>query len=229
MYEYIENFNKFIIFIIKKTKYILISLIQFIFLESLKEKKISLYNCINNSVDFFINKPVRYFIFLFFIFLIFIYILFYNKFIYNFFDNNRSYDLLKSNDDNYYTNKISEIEYNYNKSNILSYYDNDSTYYKFCLFILSFISLLLILLFYFLNTRTHSEGYGFYKDKDNEHKHNYDLNLPIKDARKIFEKKYLETQLFRFKGNIAQTSTFIGMDRSALHRKIKELDIKIEK
>tara|TARA_Y100001954_G_scaffold236526_2_gene297449 strand:+ start:5097 stop:7154 length:2058 start_codon:yes stop_codon:yes gene_type:complete len=173
MYEYIENFNKFIIFIIKKTKYILISLIQFIFLESLKEKKISLYNCINNSVDFFINKPVRYFIFLFFIFLIFIYILFYNKFIYNFFDNNRSYDLLKSNDDNYYTNKISEIEYNYNKSNILSYYDNDSTYYKFCLFILSFISLLLILLFYFLNTRTHSEGYGFYKDKDNEHKHNY--------------------------------------------------------
>ena len=45
----------------------------------------------------------------------------------------------------------------------------------------------------------------------------------------IFAKKYLETQLIRFKGNIAQTSTFVGMDRSALHRKIKELDIKTEK
>ena len=69
----------------------------------------------------------------------------------------------------------------------------------------------------------------FKSNNDNEHKHNYDLNLPIKDARKIFEKKYLETQLNRFKGNIAQTSTFVGMDRSALHRKIKELDIKFEK
>ena len=59
--------------------------------------------------------------------------------------------------------------------------------------------------------------------------HNYDFNLPIKDARKIFEKKYLETQLDRFKGNIAKTSTFVGMDRSALHRKIKELDIKFDK
>ena len=46
---------------------------------------------------------------------------------------------------------------------------------------------------------------------------------------KFLKKKYLETQLNRFKGNIAQTSTFVGMDRSALHRKIKELDIKIEK
>ena len=69
----------------------------------------------------------------------------------------------------------------------------------------------------------------FKSNNDNENKHNYDLNLPIKDARKIFEKKYLETQLNRFKGNIAQTSTFVGMDRSALHRKIKELDIKTEK
>ena len=60
-------------------------------------------------------------------------------------------------------------------------------------------------------------------------KDNYDFKLPIKDARKIFEKKYIETQLNRFKGNIAQTSTFVGMDRSALHRKIKELDIKFEK
>ena len=53
----------------------------------------------------------------------------------------------------------------------------------------------------------------------------YNLNLPLKDARKIFEKDYIESQLLRFKGNIARTSNFIGMDRSALHRKIKELNI----
>ena len=69
----------------------------------------------------------------------------------------------------------------------------------------------------------------FKSNKDKELEHNYDFNLPIKDARKNFEKKYLETQINRFKGNIAKTSTFVGMDRSALHRKIKELDIKIDK
>ncbi len=69
----------------------------------------------------------------------------------------------------------------------------------------------------------------FKRDNNNENKYNYDFNLPIKDARKIFEKKYLETQLNRFKGNIAKTSTFVGMDRSALHRKIKELDIRFDK
>ena len=47
------------------------------------------------------------------------------------------------------------------------------------------------------------------------------------EARKIFEKNYLKEQLKRFKGNIAKTSIFIGMDRSALHRKLKELDIDI--
>ncbi len=69
----------------------------------------------------------------------------------------------------------------------------------------------------------------FKSDNNNENKYNFDFNLPIKDARKIFEKKYLETQLNRFKGNIAKTSTFVGMDRSALHRKIKELNIKSNK
>ncbi len=53
------------------------------------------------------------------------------------------------------------------------------------------------------------------------------LTLSLKDARKIFEKNYLKEQLKRFKGSIAKTSTFIGMDRSALHRKLKELDINI--
>ena len=45
----------------------------------------------------------------------------------------------------------------------------------------------------------------------------------------IWEANYLKQQLIRFKGNIARTSNFVGMDRSALHRKIKELDININK
>ena len=54
------------------------------------------------------------------------------------------------------------------------------------------------------------------------------LEMPLKDARKLFEKNYIKEQLNRFKGNIARTSTYIGMDRSALHRKLKELDISID-
>ena len=54
-----------------------------------------------------------------------------------------------------------------------------------------------------------------------------ELELSLKDARKIFEADYLKKQLIRFKGNIARTSSFVGMDRSALHRKIKELKINI--
>ena len=53
----------------------------------------------------------------------------------------------------------------------------------------------------------------------------YNTLKEAKDARKIFEKDYLERQLMRFKGNIAKTSSFVGMDRSALHRKLKELEI----
>ena len=62
---------------------------------------------------------------------------------------------------------------------------------------------------------------------DNNRNVSNNLNLPLKDARKLFEKDYIESQLLRFKGNIARTSNFIGMDRSALHRKIKELGIEI--
>ena len=52
------------------------------------------------------------------------------------------------------------------------------------------------------------------------------MNLPIKDARKHFEKQYLINQVNRFGGNISKTANFIGMERSALHRKIKEIGIK---
>ena len=52
------------------------------------------------------------------------------------------------------------------------------------------------------------------------------LSIPLKEARENFEKEYLTTQLKKFKGNIAKTADFIGMERSALHRKIKGLGIK---
>ena len=52
------------------------------------------------------------------------------------------------------------------------------------------------------------------------------MNLPIKEARTEFEKKYLINQVNRFGGNISKTANFIGMERSALHRKIKEVGVK---
>lgn len=47
------------------------------------------------------------------------------------------------------------------------------------------------------------------------------LSLSIREAREAFEKQYLAAQIVRFKGNISETAKFIGMDRSALHRKLK--------
>ena len=52
------------------------------------------------------------------------------------------------------------------------------------------------------------------------------LSVPLKEARENFEKEYLTTQLKKFNGNISKTADFIGMERSALHRKIKFLGIK---
>ena len=49
---------------------------------------------------------------------------------------------------------------------------------------------------------------------------------PLKEARKHFEKEYLTKQLKKNHGNISKTADFIGMERSALHRKLKELGIK---
>jgi two-component system, NtrC family, nitrogen regulation response regulator NtrX len=51
------------------------------------------------------------------------------------------------------------------------------------------------------------------------------LALPLRDARDAFERDYIAAQLSRFGGNISRTSTFIGMERSALHRKIKMLGL----
>ena len=47
--------------------------------------------------------------------------------------------------------------------------------------------------------------------------------MKLREAREIFEKKYLEAQVSRFGGNISKTAVFVGMERSALHRKLKAL------
>ena len=52
------------------------------------------------------------------------------------------------------------------------------------------------------------------------------ISLPLRNARKLFEKNYLQSQINRFDGNISKTAAFIGMERSALHRKLKLLGIK---
>ena len=49
--------------------------------------------------------------------------------------------------------------------------------------------------------------------------------LPIREAREHFERAYLQAQLERFGGNISRTANFVGMERSALHRKLKSLAI----
>ncbi len=49
--------------------------------------------------------------------------------------------------------------------------------------------------------------------------------LPLREAREMFEQEYLMTQINRFGGNISRTASFVGMERSALHRKLKSLGI----
>ncbi|RVT84462.1 sigma-54-dependent Fis family transcriptional regulator [Rhodobacteraceae bacterium CCMM004] len=49
--------------------------------------------------------------------------------------------------------------------------------------------------------------------------------LPLREARELFEREYLLTQINRFGGNISRTANFVGMERSALHRKLKSLNV----
>jgi two-component system nitrogen regulation response regulator NtrX len=51
------------------------------------------------------------------------------------------------------------------------------------------------------------------------------MALPLRDAREIFEREYLLAQINRFGGNISRTAEFVGMERSALHRKLKSLGV----
>ena len=49
--------------------------------------------------------------------------------------------------------------------------------------------------------------------------------VSVSSQRELFERQYLEAQLLRFGGNISRTATFVGMERSALHRKLKSLGV----
>ena len=49
--------------------------------------------------------------------------------------------------------------------------------------------------------------------------------LPLREARELFEREYLIAQINRFGGNISRTASFVGMERSALHRKLKMLGV----
>ncbi len=51
------------------------------------------------------------------------------------------------------------------------------------------------------------------------------MTLPLREARDLFETQYLQSQLLRFGGNISRTAQFVGMERSALHRKLKQLGV----
>jgi two-component system nitrogen regulation response regulator NtrX len=50
-------------------------------------------------------------------------------------------------------------------------------------------------------------------------------SLPLREAREVFEREYLVAQINRFGGNISRTAHFVGMERSALHRKLKSLGV----
>jgi two-component system nitrogen regulation response regulator NtrX len=51
------------------------------------------------------------------------------------------------------------------------------------------------------------------------------MGAPLREARENFEREYLRVQIRRFSGNISRTAAFIGMERSALHRKLKLLGL----
>lgn len=54
------------------------------------------------------------------------------------------------------------------------------------------------------------------------------MSLPLREARDLFEMQYLQAQLLRFGGNVSRTADFVGMERSALHRKLKQLGVNSE-
>ena len=64
--------------------------------------------------------------------------------------------------------------------------------------------------------------------KSDSHEFNIsdNLSLSLREARENFEREYLSSQLKKYNGNISKTAKFVGMERSALHRKLKLLGIK---
>ncbi len=63
------------------------------------------------------------------------------------------------------------------------------------------------------------------RKSDNTHANDRMIGMPLRSAREQFERSYLKTQIERFGGNISRTAEFVGMERSALHRKLKSLGI----
>ena len=51
------------------------------------------------------------------------------------------------------------------------------------------------------------------------------MGLPLREARERFEREYLIAQVDRFGGNVSRTAQFVGMERSALHRKLRTLGV----
>ena len=51
------------------------------------------------------------------------------------------------------------------------------------------------------------------------------ISYPLKEAKDCFESEYLKVQIARFSGNVSKTAQFVGMERSALHRKLKSLGV----
>ena len=51
------------------------------------------------------------------------------------------------------------------------------------------------------------------------------MNLPLREAREVSEREYLLAEINRFGGNISRTAEFVGMERSAMHRKLKSLQV----
>jgi two-component system nitrogen regulation response regulator NtrX len=68
---------------------------------------------------------------------------------------------------------------------------------------------------------------GKTKNSENNHSFTDYTSRPLREAREAFEREYLAAQIKRFSGNVSQTAEFIGMERSALHRKLKSLDISL--
>jgi two-component system nitrogen regulation response regulator NtrX len=54
------------------------------------------------------------------------------------------------------------------------------------------------------------------------------MALPLREARETFEKNYMTVQLRRFDGNVSRMAGFVGMERSALHRKLRSLDVVLD-
>ncbi len=75
------------------------------------------------------------------------------------------------------------------------------------------------------NVDTLEDGKAQYTCMPNGNGGEHLMGLPLRDAREVFEREYLVAQISRFGGNISRTAEFVGMERSALHRKLKALGI----